>query len=94
MNNGSDSTGELDMCKKHKLNVTVKDYTYPSLSKAIQQINFELNNYFNLKIVQDNISKNLAIKNVTNNNDMSNDITNVSSDNITMKKPIQTPRTN
>ena len=52
---GSDSTGELGMCKKPKLNVTVNDYTYPSPSKAIQQNKFELNNYFNLELMQENI---------------------------------------
>ena len=26
---GSDSTGEWDMCKKRKLNVSVNDYAYP-----------------------------------------------------------------
>ena len=58
-----DSTGELDMCKKCKLNITVNDYTYPSPNKAIQH---------NKKIV-------------TNNHDVSNNITHVSNDNINMK---------
>jgi hypothetical protein len=35
--------------------------------------------------MQENVSKNLATKNVTNNNDVVNATTNVSSDNITMK---------
>ena len=34
------------MCKKHKLNITVNDNTYPSLSKAIQQNKIELDNNF------------------------------------------------
>ena len=50
------------MCKKCKLNITVNDYTYPSPNKAIQQNKFELNNYFNSEMIQENISKNLAIK--------------------------------
>ena len=33
---GLDSTGESYRCKKRKLNVPVKDYTYPSPNKAIQ----------------------------------------------------------
>jgi hypothetical protein len=41
---GSDSTGELNRCKKCKLNVPVKDYTYPSPNKAIQTKKIELNN--------------------------------------------------
>ena len=36
-------------------------------------------------MMQQNISKNLAIKNVTKNNDVFDDNTNVSNDNITMK---------
>ena len=50
---GSDSTGELIMCKKHKLNVTVNDYTYPSLSEAIHPNKIELNNNFNSNIMQE-----------------------------------------
>jgi hypothetical protein len=72
--------------KKRKLNVSVNDYTYPSPSKAIQQNKIELNNEFNLEMMQENISKTSCNKNlVTNNNDVSNDTTNISSDNITMK---------
>ena len=64
------------MCKKRKLNVSVNDYTYPSLNKAIQHDNFELNNYFNSEMVQDKISKKSCDKKmVTNNQNMSNDTT-------------------
>ncbi len=74
------------MCKKCKLNVTVNDYTYPSPSKAIQQNKFELNNYFNSEMMQENISRKSCNKKiVTNNHNVSNDTTKVSSDNITMK---------
>jgi hypothetical protein len=57
-----DSIGELYRHKKRKVNVSVNDYTYPSPSKAIQQNKFELSNYFNLEMMQESISKNLAIK--------------------------------
>ena len=43
------------MCKERKLNILVNDYTYPSQNKAIQQNKIELNNNFNLKIMQENI---------------------------------------
>jgi rRNA maturation endonuclease Nob1 len=79
-----DSIGELYRHKKRKVNVSVNDYTYPSPSKAIQQDKFKLNNNFNSEMMQENMSKNLAMKNVTNNHDVSNDITNVSSNNITL----------
>jgi hypothetical protein len=46
LRHGSESTGQLYMCKKRKLNISVNDYTYPSPSKAIQQNKFELNNKF------------------------------------------------
>ena len=42
------------MCKKHKLNVSVNDYTYPSPDKSIQQNKFELNNRINLKAMKEN----------------------------------------
>jgi hypothetical protein len=70
------------MCKKCELNVTVNDYS-PSI--AIQTNKIELNNNFKSIMMQENISKNLTIKNVTNNNNMSNGIADVSSDIITMK---------
>ena len=41
---GSDSTGELIMCMKCKLNDSVNDNTYPSPNKAIQQNKIKLNN--------------------------------------------------
>ena len=53
---------ELDMCKKRKLNVTVNDYTYPSPNKAIQTNIIKLNNNVNSNRMQENITKNLAIK--------------------------------
>jgi hypothetical protein len=74
------------MSKKRKFNITFNDYTYPSLSKAIQTNKIELNNNFNSVMMQEKISKkSCKKKHVTNNNDMSNDITNGSSDNITVK---------
>ena len=51
------------MCKKHKVNVSVNDYIYPSLNKTIQQNKIELNNKVNLKAMQENDLKNLATKN-------------------------------
>jgi hypothetical protein len=42
----SDNTGELHMCKKRKLNVSVNDYTYPNPS-TIQHNKIELNDNFN-----------------------------------------------
>ena len=54
---GSDSTGELNICKKRTLNVTVNDYTYPSPSKAIQTNKIEFNINFNSILMQENISK-------------------------------------
>ena len=81
------------MCKKCKLNVSVNDYTYPSPSKAIQQNKIELNNKFNSEMMQENILKNLKQKNDTNKNDVSNDTTIVSSDNITMKTTNQKENT-
>jgi hypothetical protein len=75
------------MCKKCKLNVSVNDYTYPSPSKAIPQKKNELNNKVSSEMMQENILKKSCNKKiVTTNNDVSNGITNVSSDNITMKK--------
>ena len=57
-----------------------------SPSKAIQQNEIELNNNFNSKMMKDNISKEFCNnKIVTNNNDLSNDITNVSNYHIIMK---------
>ena len=43
--------------------------------------------------MQENLSKNLAPKNVTNNNDVTNNTPNVSSKNITMKTPNQKENT-
>ena len=74
------------MCKKCILNVSVNDNTYPSLSKAIQHKKIELNNNSNSEMMQENLSKKSCNnKIVTNNNDVYNDTTNVSSNNITMK---------
>ena len=50
-----------NVCKKCKLNVSVNDNTYPSLSKAIQHNKIELNHNFDLEMMQENISKNLEI---------------------------------
>jgi hypothetical protein len=57
LRHGSESTGQLYMCKKRKLNISVNDYTYPSSSKANQQNIIELNHNFNSEIMQENISK-------------------------------------
>ena len=70
------------MCKKRKLNVSVNDYTLPSPNKAIQQNKIELNNNFNSKIMQENISKKSCTRKVViNDHDVSNDITKVSNNN-------------
>ena len=51
---GSDSTGELIICKKCKLNVSVNDNTYPSPNKAFQQNKIKFNNKFNSEMMQEN----------------------------------------
>jgi hypothetical protein len=56
------STGESHRCKKHKLNVSVNDYTHPSPNKAIQQKKIEVNNNLTSGVMQENISKNLEAK--------------------------------
>ena len=53
--------------------------------KLSKKNKIELNNKINSKKMQENKSKNLATKIVTYNSDVSNDITNVSSDNFTIK---------
>ena len=58
-----DSTGESTKCKIYKLNVPVNDNTYPSPNKLIQQNKIELNDKIYSKVMQENDSKNLAIKN-------------------------------
>ena len=74
------------MCKKRKLNISVNDYTYPNPNKAIQQNKIELNINFNLKVIQENISKESCNKKMlTNNSDVSNNINKVSNDHIIMK---------
>ncbi len=73
------------MYKKHKLNVTVNDYTYPGPSKAIQQNKIELNNNFNLKIMQENIFEKSCNKKLSLIIMMCNDINNISKDHIIMK---------
>ena len=80
---GSNSTGELYMCKKRKLNVSVNDYTYPSPYKAIQQNKNEFNNNFNSEMMQENISTKSCTKKLSP--IIMNDINNVSSNKITMK---------
>ncbi len=82
----SNSTGESCMCKKLKLDVSVNDNTYPSPNKAIQQNKIELKNKINSKKMRETHQKYLAIKNVTNNIDVSNDINHVSSNNISKKQ--------
>ena len=59
--------------------------TYSSPNKAIQQNVIELNKKSIPRKCKRTNQKNLATKNVTNYNDVSDDITNVSSDNVTMK---------
>ena len=82
------------MCKKCKLNISVNDNTYPSPNKAITQNKIELNNKFNSEMIQGkDIKKSCNEQIVTNNNDVSNDDTNVSRDNITMKKITQKENT-
>ena len=73
------------MYKERKLIVSVNDFTYPSLNKAVQQKNIEVNKNLTSESVQENISKKSCNKNVTNNYNVSSDITNVLSHNITMK---------
>jgi hypothetical protein len=71
------------MCKKCKLNISVNDNTYPSPNKAIQQNKIKL---IDSKIMQGSVSKKSCNKKkVTNHINVSNDTTNVSSNNITMK---------
>jgi len=82
------------MCKKRKLSNSVNDNTYPSPNKAIQQNQIDLNSKFDSKIYARKLSKRSCNKIiVTNNNDVSNDTTNVSSNYITMKTTNQNKNT-
>jgi hypothetical protein len=50
---GSNSTGELIMYKKPKLNSSVNSNSYPSLNKAIQQNKIESNNKIYSEMMQE-----------------------------------------
>ena len=67
------------MCKKCKLNGSIKKYTNPCPSKAISINLVKLNNLNNLNIMQVNTSEKSCYKNVVTNN------INVANDHITMK---------
>ena len=49
-----DSTGELHMFKKHKLNDLFESYTYPSLNKAIPNSKFNVSNECNINTANKN----------------------------------------
>ena len=51
---GSDSTGELLKCKKRKLTSSLKNYTSPSLNKAIPSLNSNISNKKISKIANKN----------------------------------------
>ena len=51
---GLDSTGKLNMCKKHKLNNLFESYTYPSLNKVILNSKFNVSNECNINAANKN----------------------------------------
>ena len=67
------------MCKKCKLNDSIKQYTNPCPSKAIFNNLIKLNNSNNSNILQENTSEKSCYKNVVTNN------IKVANDHITMK---------
>ena len=52
-----DSTGELNTCKKRKLNSLLKTDTYPSPSKAIHSLKSDLSDKTKINIANKNTSK-------------------------------------
>ena len=58
---GSSSTGESVRCKKRKLNSSLKNYTYPSPSRAIHNTKSKFSNILQIDIATKNKSKKFLI---------------------------------
>jgi len=85
---GSDSIGELNTCKKHKQNSSLKTYTYPSPSKAIPSLSSDTSDIKNINIV--NANSNASDKIANKNSDTSDIIANKNRD--TSNKIVKTKR--